>query len=351
MGKGKVKEKGKEKGKKHKGLSERVHKKGGVPKNSQELEAPVLREEVKPAREVVSFHAPGSPRPAAREPRGLRNLGNTCYVNSVLQCLNAASPFVSALIDKTYLLNADAASRGEVTEEMAALVRRMRTEDADIDSAGLLEKVRRLAPQFEDSKQNDARSFLLALLEFVHEDVKGPRAPAEAAGEPEEWREEVGEASLVSENLYGLAGYTMECGGRDVEEKELFAVLSLPVPDGGRPELEGLFGMVERDCFECLGRHKARVEVVRQPPIWMVHLDRFGEKEKRETSVGYEHQFRGYQLQAVLHHSGSLVSGHYWAQVKMNGEWFVCNDAKVARIEERDVGSSNTAYILFYAKC
>ena len=63
-----------------------------------------------------------------------------------------------------------------------------------------------------------------------------------------------------------------------------------------------------------------------------------------------------YELYAIINHTGSLDSGHYYSYVKtinhetsqFTSEWVGCNDTNVQNITEEYAMSSQNAYILFY---
>jgi ubiquitin C-terminal hydrolase len=58
-----------------------------------------------------------------------------------------------------------------------------------------------------------------------------------------------------------------------------------------------------------------------------------------------------YDLYGVVHHSGSLNGGHYWATCKnfRDEKWRTLNDSSVGSANERDIVASS-AYILFYKR-
>jgi ubiquitin C-terminal hydrolase len=56
-----------------------------------------------------------------------------------------------------------------------------------------------------------------------------------------------------------------------------------------------------------------------------------------------------YDLFGTVTHFGTLQSGHYVANVKVEDNWYHCNDAHVSYISEQDVLKSE-AYLLFYAR-
>lgn len=57
-----------------------------------------------------------------------------------------------------------------------------------------------------------------------------------------------------------------------------------------------------------------------------------------------------YDLFATVNHYGSLQSGHYISNVKVQGRWFHCNDAHVSHNTSKDVLEEDGAYLLFYQR-
>nr|XP_061805773.1 ubiquitin carboxyl-terminal hydrolase 31-like [Nerophis lumbriciformis] len=120
---------------------------------------------------------------------GLKNHGNTCFMNAILQCLSNTELFAEYLVLEHYredtaneedkpktngvhLQKKGSQAKGEVTEQLSDLVRALWTfEYTPQHSRDFKNAVSRNATQFKGNSQHDAQEFLLWLLDRVHEDL------------------------------------------------------------------------------------------------------------------------------------------------------------------------------------
>ncbi|XP_075756058.1 ubiquitin carboxyl-terminal hydrolase 31 isoform X2 [Pelodiscus sinensis] len=115
------------------------------------------------------------PEPEAQEPvpgvAGLKNHGNTCFMNATLQCLSNTELFAEYLALEHYR-GAAPEPPAEVTEQLAQLVRALWTlEYTPQHSRDFKNIVSKNSMQYRGNSQHDAQEFLLWLLDRVHEDL------------------------------------------------------------------------------------------------------------------------------------------------------------------------------------
>lgn len=106
---------------------------------------------------------------------GLRNLGNTCFMNSVLQGLANTEPLVKFFLFETYQQHINPkntyGTRGNLAKAFAELLYEMYNgEESYVDPWDVKSWVARKAVQFQGFAQHDSQEMLSVLLETMHED-------------------------------------------------------------------------------------------------------------------------------------------------------------------------------------
>lgn len=294
---------------------------------------------------------PESINPALLKSTGLRNLGNTCYMNCVIQCMLSVPQLIAPFADGRYVQFINYKSRlgykGEFANEFAALVHAMlRPETKYMAPLGMKRLSGQLRPDsFAGYEQQDCQEFLTFLLDCLHEDlnVNGHQPKdRELAPEEEERREQLsirvasaiewerylkGDTSLIVDLFQGQYLSQLKCLScqRTSTTYNSFSSLSLPIVGnrmlGGHATLKGCFDEFVKPevldgenawlCPHCKQKRKASktLRISRLPPVLIIHLKRFKRSKnfgmnKLETPVDYP-----------LRH---LDLTKYWPQLKQH---------------------------------
>ncbi|KAM5129474.1 ubiquitin carboxyl-terminal hydrolase 21 [Mantella aurantiaca] len=338
---------------------------------------------------------------------GLRNLGNTCFLNAVLQCLSRTKPLRDYILRQEYRQEQHASCRTpqELTEAFADVISSLWS--AEVLDAGNPARLRsvfqKFVPSFTGYSQQDAQEFLKFFMDRIHveinrkcrktpsilSDAKRPMAlePQDSLSDDERanvmWKRYLErEDSKVVDLFVGQLKSCLKCQscGYRSPTFEVFCDLSLPIPkkgfSSGKVSLYDCFSLFTKEeelnsenapiCDRCRLRTKStkKLTIQRFPRILVLHLNRFSSSrfsiKKCSASIDfpvtrlnlkeYASEKAGspvYNLYALCNHSGSVHYGHYTACCKDPSGWYAYNDSRVTPISEGVVQSSET-YVLFY---
>ena len=156
---------------------------------------------------------------------GLRNLGNTCFLNAVLQCLTHTPPLVAFALDNEHHKFKGTSGGFSALYAVGEHIREaLLSSSRSLAPMSVVKNLRHIARSFRVGRQEDAHEFSRYLLEAMQAAAVGSRQlPAGVA-----------ETSFVSRVFGGRLRSQIRCAcGRDSNTYDPFLDLSLEIQRAG----------------------------------------------------------------------------------------------------------------------
>ncbi|KAF9672758.1 hypothetical protein SADUNF_Sadunf11G0077600 [Salix dunnii] len=311
-------------------------------------------------------------------PLGLKNLGNSCYLNSVLQCLTYTPPLANFCLRLQHSSRCDSVVNGDRKKDCPFCILEKRivrslSLDLTLDEPAKIQSCLKIfAEHFRCGRQEDAHEFLRYVIDACHNTClrlkKLRRKEIENGG-----------ASVVKEIFGGALQSQVKCLCCNYESNKVDEIMdisldvlnSYSVSDAMQKffQPEVLDGNNKYKCENCkkLVAAKKQMSILQAPNVLVIQLKRFegifgGKIDKAiafkeilvlssfmsKTSQDPQPE---YNLFGTIVHSGySAESGHYYAYIKdAIGRWYCCNDSFVTVSTLQEV-LSEKVYVLFFSR-
>lgn len=324
---------------------------------------------------------------------GLTNLGNKCFMNSILQCLSNTLKLTDYFLSGKYKEDdPDQKNRRKneyyiVLSYLNLVINAWDTNQV-LKPKSFVENISKFVPKYFNLDQQDSHECLMYILEYLHKalsyeievDIMGKAKNDQdilMKQSLEQWSKfYTSNYSTIVDIFNGMFYNRIKCNNCLVQENifEPFNCISLNIPQSGSSNLENCLNLYFNNdehidswaCEKCKGSGCTKsIKTWTLPNYLIIHLKRFTNSgDKIHTHIDFPVEDLNltqyiskdksdpnnyiYSLYAVNYHSGNSNSGHYWSACKnLDKDWYIYNDSDVSKLQTTNLLSKD-AYILFY---
>lgn len=318
-------------------------------------------------------------------PLGFRNTGNSCYLNSVLQCLTYTPPLANFCLNFYHSSSCDFAAEPKRECPFCILEKRIVRSlctDITLDTPAKMNNCLRLfAEHFRSGRQEDAHEFLRYVIDACHNTCLRLKKLQQLQQQRKSGsgNEGFGGGTVVKEIFGGALQSQVKCLSCGVESNKVDEIMDMSLDVLNSSSLkeclqkffqaETLDGNNKYKCENCnkLVAARKQMSLLQAPNILVIQLKRFEGifGGKIDKTIAFEEvlvlssymckaskeKHAEYNLFGTIVHSGfSPDSGHYYAYIKdAMGRWYCCNDSYIKLSNLQEV-LSEKVYMLFFSR-
>ncbi|KAK4811211.1 hypothetical protein QYF61_021282 [Mycteria americana] len=301
---------------------------------------------------------------------GLHNLGNMCFLNSVLQCLTYTPSLANYLLSHEHSQSCCQQGFCMMRIMEAHINDVLHSSASAIQPRAVISVFTRIGEHFEPGRQEDAHEFLRYTVDAMQRACLSGSSDLDTSSQA---------TTIVHQIFGGFLRSRVMCLSCKADSNSYEAFLDIPLDikaaSSVTAALEGFVKPEQLDgenCFKCSKCDKMvaaskRFTIHCVPKVLTLCLKRFGDFTGGKIGKvvkypeyldlrPYTSQTAGepllYALYAVLvHRGGSCCAGHYFCYTKAsNGLWYKMNDTSVDGCGI-DTVLRQQAYLLFYVRC
>ena len=295
--------------------------------------------------------------------QGLNNIGNTCFMNSVLQLIFRCSAFTKYMIN---ILNNDKLQSKQLKSYSITLKDYYNPKVTSLEPTVIKRFIADTLPEFVGFMQHDAHEFLIHILDVLDESLKSEK-------------ESLGNLSSITPDniiskLFDCKLYS-EIKSLESESKTLIKepdrIVALPIPEKENPTLNDCIQLYcqsekldgDNKWFDEKNNKKVvaekNIKICNCPKYFLITFKRYkvngNQLYKLNTKIDIPLEWKyskyTYRCRGFIVQSGGLSGGHYIAFVKQDDKWYCCNDSNVSTVNDEQIKQLiGLSYILLYVK-